>query len=96
MLHLCNKAGRLVFGREAVLSLSAKGELFLVLLASDAGADLRRKLSGYKIANLKWSSDELGGLFGRKLLSVTGVKDKSFADEIERLLDAKQLGEKLV
>ena len=92
MLHLCNKAGQLVFGREAVLALSGRGEIALVLMAGDSGNDLKRKLSGMKTVILDWSSREFGGLFGRNLLSVTGVKDKRFASEIERLLTGEGSG----
>ena len=94
MLHLCNKAGRLVFGREAVLSRAARGEIALILITSDAGVDLRRKLSGHKVVELAWSAAEFGRFFGRNLLSVTGVRDIGFAVEIEKLLDARRVEEK--
>jgi ribosomal protein L7Ae-like RNA K-turn-binding protein len=92
LLHLCNKAGKLVFGREAVFALSGRGAFALILTASDAGSDLKRKLSGLSPVNSGWSSERMGEIFGRSRLSVVGVKDGRIAAEIVRLLKTGRPG----
>lgn len=91
LLHLCNKAGKLALGRVAVRQLSGRGELALVLIARDAGNDLRRKFSGIDTITSEWTSDKMGEIFGRTLLSVVGIKDRGFAAEISGLLETKHI-----
>lgn len=86
LLHLCNKAGKLAFGRVAVFTSADRGEVALALTACDCGNDLRRKLSGVNTIDSDWTSDKLGGIFKRNRLSVVGIKDRGLADEISRLM----------
>jgi ribosomal protein L7Ae-like RNA K-turn-binding protein len=86
LLHLCNKAGKLAFGRVAVCSSADRGEVALALITCDCGNDLRRKLSRVDTITSDWTSDKLGEIFERNRLSVVGIKDRGFADEISSLM----------
>ena len=53
ILHLCKKAGKLHFGQQAVLSLLDSNKLNLVVMSSDAGRALKRKITGQKILTVE-------------------------------------------
>lgn len=86
MLHLCRKAGKLHLGQKAVISLSSGDHAPLIILSSDAGYSLKRKIGEGRAITLEWSSDRLGEIFGREKLSILGIDDDRFASEIERIV----------
>jgi ribosomal protein L7Ae-like RNA K-turn-binding protein len=91
LLNLCRKAGKLILGQKAVLSLLSRGGQPLILTARDTGEVLKRKLAGYRTITMKWPSDKLGGIFGRNRISVIGVTDENFASEIMNLIKVEKL-----
>jgi ribosomal protein L7Ae-like RNA K-turn-binding protein len=91
LLHLCRKAGKLILGQKAVLSHHSGGDMMLILLSADAGSVLKRKFSHCRTLTVGLSSEKLGEIFGRNRLSVLGIADNSFANEIEKLLKNESL-----
>jgi ribosomal protein L7Ae-like RNA K-turn-binding protein len=91
ILHLCRKAGKLILGQKAVLNHLSRGRQPLILTALDAGAVLRKKLTGYRTITMRWSSDKMGGIFGRERISVIGIMDEDFASEITNLIESEKL-----
>jgi ribosomal protein L7Ae-like RNA K-turn-binding protein len=91
LLHLCRKAGKLALGQKAVLSHHSRRDMMLILLSADAGSALKRKFSHCRTLTVGWSSEQLGEVFGRNKLSVLGITDDGFADEIEKILKNESL-----
>jgi ribosomal protein L30E len=91
LLHLCRKAGKLILGQKAILTLLSRGSQPLILTAMDAGTALRRKLHGYRTVTVKWSSEKMGDIFGRQRVSVIGITDEDFASEIMNLIKSEKL-----
>lgn len=91
LLHLCRKAGKLLVGQKAVISISSGGPQPLILTTLDIGAVLKRKLAGYRTITMKWSSEKMGDIFGRDRISVIGITDEGLASEIINLIKSEKL-----
>jgi len=91
LLHLCRKAGKLLIGQKAVISMSSRGFQPLILTTLDVGSALKRKLAGYRTITMKWSSDKMGDIFGRDRVSVIGITDEGMASEIINLIKSEEL-----
>lgn len=88
LLHLCRKAGKLRIGQKAVLSALNEDSQPLILLASDVGSSLKRKLAGFETITVNWSSEKMGGVFDREKVSILGIVDCGFAVEIKKVLES--------
>jgi ribosomal protein L7Ae-like RNA K-turn-binding protein len=90
LLGLARRAGRLALGASEVQALVARGRRPLVILARDAGGDLRSRLarSGPLRGVLADAVDkaELARAFGRRELAVVAVDDPHFIAGIEALV----------
>ncbi len=86
LLHLCKKAGDLILGQKAVLGQVKAGKEMTVLVTSDIGQALKKKLIKLELEYLDWSSDRLGEVFGREKLAVVGITNRSLAMRIKQLL----------
>lgn len=91
LLGLAQRAGRLSLGSGPVLrALEGEGR-GVVFLASDAGADLRKKieraLGPSRLEDALYSVEDLAVRFGRQRLSVVSVHDPSFVKGIEEHLE---------
>lgn len=86
-LGLARRAGKLVSGEELVLKAIRSGEANLVLLAEDASAGTRKKISdkcaSYGVELLVgYSRIELGGAAGQPERVLFAVTDRGFAKMI--------------
>jgi len=86
LLHISRKAGKILFGRTAVFARVKSGRDVLVLIASDAGSALTRRLDGPNIMKINMTSAELGEVFAREKLSLVGITDSNLAAAIRRLI----------
>jgi len=91
LLHLCRKAGKLLVGQKAVISISSRKPQPLILTTLDVGTALKKKLAGYRTITMKWSSDKMGDIFGRDRVSVIGITDEGLASEIINLIESENL-----
>lgn len=87
LIHLSRKAGKLLIGQKAVIDRIKRNNGVLVLVASDAGNALKRKLMGIEFKILSYTSDKLGELFNRDRVSILAVDDPDFAKEISSRLN---------
>ena len=83
-LGLAYRAKKIVLGTDEVVASLQKGELYLVLLANDAGPNTKKKISDktktYQVElNEQFSSLELNKALGRENVKVIGIKDKGFS-----------------
>lgn len=90
LLHLCRKAGKLRIGQKAVLSSLNEDNRPLILLASDVGSSLKRKLAAFETITVNWSAEKMGGVFDREKVSVLGIADGDFAVEIRKILESER------
>jgi ribosomal protein L7Ae-like RNA K-turn-binding protein len=92
LLGLARKAGKLALGASAVEQLVERGERPVVVLATDAGQALRRRIDRLapvrgKLAD-QISRSELAAACGRRDLAVVAVADRGFARGILQIGDA--------
>lgn len=91
---LCRRAGKTVLGSDLVCKALRRKELFLVLLASDASDNtkkrIRDKTSFYKVslAELPLTCDELGRSVGKMGgVACVGVADDSFSKALQKQIE---------
>lgn len=95
LLGQARKAGQLSLGFDAVSESLRKGEVKLLLLASDLGpsslAKLRPSLQAHPVQTLTiLNKEELAKCLGRSSLALCGVRDEGFAQAILTALLGKQ------
>ncbi len=79
-LHLARRSGSLALGHRAVKQSLSKGRCALLLLASDAGASLRRLETGdTPLLELSEDRRHLGAWIGRGELSILGITSVELA-----------------
>ena len=84
-LALARKAGRLAVGEESCGAAAASGKARLMLLASDASENARKRASGFlngrraPLASLPWTKAELCDLLGRNGCSMVCFTDLPLA-----------------
>lgn len=84
-LGLAYRAKKTIIGTDYVVDAMRKGELSLVLLASDAGENTKKKISDKAktfqvLINDRHSTDELSSALGKQNTKVVGIKDKGFGE----------------
>lgn len=84
LLGLCVKAGKLVSGETAVLNAVRSGEAKLVVIASDASENTRKRFTDkcryYGIETMSFATkDELSRAIGKRDRAVVAVTDEGFA-----------------
>ncbi|MCD8357551.1 MAG: ribosomal L7Ae/L30e/S12e/Gadd45 family protein [Clostridia bacterium] len=85
LLGLCFRAGKLISGDDAVADAVGTGEVRLILLAGDAGANITRRAArheeekGVPVLRLEDSAQELGWALGRKPTAICCITDIGFA-----------------
>ena len=92
LLGLATRAGKVVFGTEAVLKEIEKNRTKLVIIAIDASE--RTKMKFKNICNEKnipikeaLMMDELSKTIGKDNKAVLGIKDINFSNEIIKIID---------
>ena len=90
-ISLCRKAGKLCVGFDATKDKVLRGQVYLLLLASDASAKTQKECHYYcsedeiPAMSLPFTKAELALMLGREI-GVMGVLDGSFAQGIEKRL----------
>jgi len=86
-LCLANKSGKIASGSDQVLDKLKKGDVGILIIATDISVDIGQKFRG--IAKLKgvacmalFTKDHLGELIGKELRSVLAVLDSGFIGPI--------------
>lgn len=84
-LGLAYRAKKTVIGTDYVVDAMRKSQVFLVLLASDAGDNTKKKISDkaktFQVeVNDKYSTEELSNAMGKQNVKVVGIKDKGFSE----------------
>lgn len=90
-LGLCRKAGKLCTGFDSTKEKMQKGQVYLVLLASDSSAKTQKEMRYFsgldevQLLLLPLTKAQIAQVFGREY-TVFGVMDASFAQGIEKRL----------
>jgi ribosomal protein L7Ae-like RNA K-turn-binding protein len=87
MLSLCQRAGKLVTGDDTVLAAVKNGTAILVIIASDASDNTKKRFSdkcSFYNVECRIVSDraELSGCIGKYNRTVFAVTDEGFAKQI--------------
>ncbi len=91
LLGLCTKAGGICFGTDACTDLIIKKKIKLLLVAKDASDRTRRNFeyicnsNGVKIYFVG-TIEELSKAIGKNNKAVIGIKNKNFAEQIEKII----------
>ena len=94
LIGLCKKAGRLEVGEEPVGAAARARHARLLLVASDAAANTRRRCAHFAEAGavpwaeLPFTKEELGGTVGRSSCALAAVTDIGFASSLAAKLSA--------
>lgn len=94
LIGLSKKAGRLEVGEEPVGAAARARHAKLLLVASDAAANTRRRCSHFAEAGavpwaeLPFTKEELGGTVGRSSCALVAVTDIGFASSLAAKLSA--------
>lgn len=93
-LGLCARARMLVSGETAVIGAVRDGKAHLVILASDASEQTRKrftdKCSYYGVRTVTFGTmEEIGNAIGKEHRSAVAVTDGGFADEMIKKLETQ-------
>lgn len=96
LLGLCTKAGDICFGTDACIDLITKKKIKLLIVAEDASDRTKRNLeficnnNDTKIC-FYGKIDELSKAIGRNNKAVIGIKNKNFANQIEKIINGGEI-----
>lgn len=82
LLGLAKAAGIVVLGQPQVEEALKKKALAAILLASDAGGDVRKKLARAALIETPFPRDELGAALGREALVSIGLRDHPLVEAL--------------
>lgn len=83
LLGLARSVGAVVAREPAVLEALAAGQLSAVLLAADAGGDIRKKMARAPLLFDGFSRAQLGGALGREHLVALGLKPHPLTTKLQ-------------
>lgn len=83
LLGLARAAGSIVTREPMVLEAMAAGTLVAVLLASDAGNDITKKLSRFPALYTCFTREELGAALGRDHLVAVGLRAHPLTEKLQ-------------
>lgn len=83
LLGLARAAGAVVMREPMVLEALGGGVLFGLLLASDAGGDIRKKTSRANILSNTFTREELGAAVGRPEAAVLGLRVHPLCEKLQ-------------
>lgn len=97
-IGMARRAGKIVFGFEAVRAAVLKDDVFLLIVSEDVSPNTLNKLidvgkeySGRYGKDLSFfsfgSKDELGTAIGKDAKAVIGITDKGFSDKLSEMLE---------
>lgn len=93
LLGLMRRANAIAIGETATGNAARSGEAKLIVIASDASENARKRASGFaygkklEIVTLPYTKDEISAATGRPGCSMAAVCDKGFADALQKRLD---------
>ncbi|MCL2854157.1 MAG: ribosomal L7Ae/L30e/S12e/Gadd45 family protein [Defluviitaleaceae bacterium] len=95
MVSLAKKAGKLVTGEEGCEKAIQKGQATLVLIATDASANTKKKFTNktnfYKVPMISlFTKDEMGGAIGTHSRATIVVADEGFGKSILEIIAMMQ------
>lgn len=85
LLGLCLRAGKLVYGDDAVADAVATGEARLLVLAADAGVTISRRaarhteMKGIPVIRITEDAAQMGWAIGRRPVAICCITDIGFA-----------------
>lgn len=85
LLGLCLRAGKLVYGDDAVADTVAAGDVRLLVLAADAGANISRRAArhtetaGVPVLRITEDAAQMGWAIGRRATAICCITDIGFA-----------------
>lgn len=85
LLGLCLRAGKLVYGDDAVAAAVAAGDARLLVLAADAGANISRRAArhtetaGVPVLRIAQDAAQLGWAIGRRATAICCITDIGLA-----------------
>ncbi len=93
LLGLCRRVGKLISGQEKVESGIRDGKALLVVIASDASGNTKKrfqdKSSFYEVPCYSiFTKEEIGQAIGYEERAVLAVTDEGFADKIMQLFES--------
>jgi ribosomal protein L7Ae-like RNA K-turn-binding protein len=91
MLGLAMRARKLITGEELVVKAIRQGQVKLVILASDASANTRKKITdkcgSYEVPWAAYGDRiSLGAALGKEQRVVIGITDMGFAQKLKQLI----------
>ncbi len=95
-LGIAQRAGKIAAGDEAVLKNLSSPQVFMVIVATDAATDVKKKIldviskSKYnkQITCIQWNTKiALGHMVGKSQRGALAVLDEGFAKAIKKLMD---------
>jgi len=84
LLGLAKSAGIVVTGQPQIEHALSHRELATILMATDAGRDCRKKLSGAKLAASGFPRESLGAALGHEHLASVGVRPHPLTAKLEK------------
>lgn len=96
LLGLCTKAGEICFGTDACIDLITKKKIKLLIVAEDASDRTKRNLEFICNGNdtkicFYGSIEELSKAIGKNNKAVIGIKNKNFANQIEKIINGGEI-----
>ena len=93
MVSLAKKAGKLVTGEEGCEKAIQKGQAILLLVATDASANTKKKFTNkttfYKVPMYSlFTKDEMGGAIGTHSRATIAVVCENFAKKISEIIES--------
>lgn len=96
LIGLCTKAGKISFGTDACTDLILKKKVDLVIVANDASERTKRNFdyicnnNNVKIC-FYGTIEELSKAIGKNNKAVIGIKNKDFANQIEKIINGGEI-----
>lgn len=96
LIGLCTKAGKICFGTDACKDLILKGKVDLVIVANDASDRTKRNFEFVCNNNntricFFGTIDELSKAIGKNNKAVIAIKNKEFANQIEKIINGGEI-----
>ncbi len=96
LLGLCTKAGGICFGTDACIDFITSKKVKLLIVAQDASERTKRNME--RICNENETKiyfysniDDLSHAIGKNNKAVIGIKNKNFAEQIEKIINGGEI-----
>lgn len=82
LLGLARSAGAVVMRESVVIEAQANGSLAGILLAADAGGDIRKKMARANLLSARFTRTELGAALGRDNCAICGLRPHPLTEKL--------------